>query len=224
MLERNLSALEVELNKIRESSRRTKSSERDLGLSPQPLVALQTNHGAKTPTTGAHHWREPSMNASIRHVFSATPGPGNGHSPQTSVPAVSARDNAQGHTDIQVSRDSTNGDHRNDNAATPVQQRLPTPVNGQSLLSNLRGPEQNAANYVTNTAIASDRQSPAHHVQTNRSHEQDPFLTGMPNVTSMSNSPAFFDSFFSMYDDVSLMAGAGELSGTLGGMLSGPFV
>jgi hypothetical protein len=41
----------------------------------------------------------------------------------------------------------------------------------------------------------------------------------------MANSPAFFNSFFSLYDGATpFMGGAGELSGTLDSMLSGPFL
>ncbi|KAK5532103.1 hypothetical protein LTR23_009695 [Exophiala sp. CCFEE 6169] len=226
MLERNLSALEVELNNIRESSRRTKSSERDLELSPQPPAAPRSNHGAKTSTTGAHHWRGPGMAVSHPRVPQALVRQvsDNGTFSQTFMPPVSAGVNALGHMDNEASRDSTDGIHRGDNAATPMPQRLPTPANGQSLLPNPKGPEQSAASYGSSTAVAPERQSPAYLIQTSRSLEQDPFLIGMPNETTISNSPAFFDSFFSLSDGQPFMDGIGELSGTLDGMLSGPFV
>jgi hypothetical protein len=226
MLERNLSALEVELNNIRESSRRTKSTETDLELSPQPPAAPRSHHGAKASTTGAHHWRGPGMAVSHPRVPQALVRnvSDNGTFSQTFMPPVSAGVNGLGHTDHEASRDSANGVHRNDNAATPMPQRLTTPGNGQSLLPNPRGPEQSAASYGSSTAVVPERQSPAYLIQTSRSLEQDPFLTGMPNETTISNSPAFFDSFFSLSDGQPFMDGIGELSGTLDGMLSGPFV
>ncbi len=224
MLERNLSALEVELNNIRESSRRTKSTERDLELSPQPPAPPRSSHGAKPSTTGAHHWRGPGMAVSHPRVTQAPPVSDNGTFAQTFMPPASARVNALEHTDNEVSRDSTNGVHRKDNAAATMPQRLPNPGNGQSSLPNPKGPQQGAANYGSNTAVVPERQSPAYHLQTSRSLEQDPFLTSMPNEITISNSPAFFDSFFSLSDGQPFMDGVGELSGTLDGMLSGPFM
>ncbi|OAG35792.1 hypothetical protein AYO21_10026 [Fonsecaea monophora] len=234
MLEKNLSALEVELNNTRDSSRKTRSIERDLELSPRPSVAPLSNFGGYVPYDGPHQWREPGIDVSRRRPSQARPASSNHEiPPQTLTPPISARDNAPDQAGTAALHESSHEVHHrnnNNNAATTMTQRIHTPSseNGRSILRDPRRSDQNAVGQMPSTTFAPDSQSASYHVQANRSLEQDPFLTGIQNDAMMSNSPGLFNSFnsfFSLYDGgATSMGGAGELSGTLDSMMSGAFV
>ncbi|KIW13749.1 hypothetical protein PV08_08940 [Exophiala spinifera] len=222
MLERNLSALEVELNNIGDSSRRTKSIERDLTASPRPSVPSSLNHGRDVSYSGdLHQWREhPGMGANQPLPSQAPPVSNQGISSQTLTPPTSAGDNAPDQAEAtQGVQRKSNNNNNNNTAAPTVPQRFPIPAeNSQSNLFGSRNPDQNVGGQISNATFTTDRQSPNY-------YNQDPFLTGFQNDPIMSNSPAFFNSFLALCDTAGpFTAGAGDLSGTLDSMLSGPFV